>query len=60
MSALAKVRELERQRREALAAGTEETVQRLEATVKELRDLVEMQLRYLRASKAADRPLSHK
>jgi len=51
MSALEKARDLDRQRKTILAEGTEEALQRAIAAVRELRELVDEQLRALRASR---------
>jgi len=45
MSALEKARELDRQRKEILAAGAEEALQKAIAAFKELRELVDEQLK---------------
>lgn len=51
MSALERARDLERQRKEVLAAGTAEAVERAIAAVRELRELVDEQLNALRTSR---------
>ena len=51
MSALEKARDLERQRKEVLAAGTTEAVDKAIAAVRELRELVDEQLKMFRVSR---------
>jgi malonyl CoA-acyl carrier protein transacylase len=53
MSALERARELERQRKEVLVAGTAEAVDKAIAAVRELRELVDEQLKALRVSRPA-------
>lgn len=45
MSAVERARELEKQRREVLANGVEDALQRAAAAFRELRELIEEQLR---------------
>jgi len=51
MSALERAKALERQRNEVLAAGSAEAVETATAAVRELRALVDEQLKTLRASR---------
>ena len=51
MSALAKARELEKQRQEILATGAEEALQRAIAAFKDLRALVDEQLKSIQTSR---------
>jgi hypothetical protein len=45
MSAVERARELEKQRREVLAQGVEDTLQRAIAAFRELREIIDEQLR---------------
>jgi hypothetical protein len=45
MSAVERARELEKQRREVLALGVEDTLQRAIAAVRELREIIDEQLK---------------